>query len=78
MSLISLVQLHIHHVQVIQHVLKQTILFGMLSMLPYLAYMMALYLLVDRWRLGRAIGGAVLCWALAAVLLIVAWEQFVV
>ncbi len=39
---------------------KQTIHFGIWSLIPYLVYLVALYILVDRYRLSIALGLAVL------------------
>jgi uncharacterized membrane protein (GlpM family) len=58
--------------------LKQTILFGILSMLPYLAYMVVLYLLVGRWRLGWALAAGVASWAISAAALVVIWQRVAV
>ncbi|MBC8450461.1 MAG: GlpM family protein [Chloroflexi bacterium] len=57
------------------HELKETILFGMCSLLPYLAYLTALYWLVDRLKLELALVGAVACWVVAAIVLIVLWNR---
>ncbi len=53
--------------------LKATIRFGMVSLLPYCAYMMVLYVLVDRVRLPLALAGATLAWLLGAALLVRFW-----
>jgi membrane protein GlpM len=55
--------------------LKETIRFGMWSLVPYFVYLMVLYLLVDRFRLPVALAIAVTCWLFAAVLLIVLWKN---
>ena len=55
--------------------LKQTILFGMASMVPYFVYLLALYFLVDRFSLGVSLLLAVLCWGLVASLLVLVWSQ---
>jgi membrane protein GlpM len=56
--------------------LKTTLLFGMWSLLPYAAYLLAVYLLLDHWGLSGALLGAVMVWVLAAGLLIVLWSWF--
>ena len=43
-------------------------------MLPYLVYMLALYVLVTRVKLIPALLGATLCWAGAALVLVVVWN----
>jgi uncharacterized membrane protein (GlpM family) len=55
--------------------LKSTIVFGMLSLIPYLSYLIALYLLVDRLRLVPALLGATACWFVVAILLITIWNK---
>ena len=55
--------------------LKATILFGMFSLIPYLVYLAALYVLVDRIPLIAALVVAVACWSVAAMILIVTWNR---
>ena len=57
--------------------LKNTIIFSMFSLIPYFIYLLALYYLVDRLRLGVALTTAALCWGLAASLLIILWNRIV-
>lgn len=54
--------------------LKTTLRFSMASMVPYGVYLIALYLLVDRLKFRMALLGAVVCWAVVAVVLIVLWH----
>lgn len=56
--------------------LKQTILFGMLSLIPYFVYLLALYVLVDRFRLVPALLVGTVCWFIAALILILVWNKF--
>lgn len=55
---------------------KQTILFGLGSIIPYAGYLVALYFLADRLPLNTAMLGAVACWIVLAVLLVLVWGQF--
>ena len=55
--------------------LKRTILFGMWSLVPYFAYLVSLYLLVDRHRLATAMLIAVSLWVCTALVLVVAWKR---
>ena len=57
--------------------LKTTIIFSIFSLIPYCIYLLALYYLVDRLRLGYALVTATLCWGLAASLLIILWNRIV-
>jgi membrane protein GlpM len=56
--------------------LKSTIIFSMFSLIPYFIYLLALYLLVDHFRLELALLAAAACWCLAAGLLILLWSHF--
>jgi uncharacterized membrane protein (GlpM family) len=42
-------------------------------MVPYFVYLVALYFLVDRFSLGVSLFLAVLCWGLAASVLVLTW-----
>lgn len=55
--------------------LRRTILFGALSLIPYSVYLASLYVLVGRWTLRASLLGAVLCWTIAAAVLIVIWQR---
>ena len=47
----------------------------MVSVLPYLAYLTALYFLAARLKLGPALLGATMVWFVAAALLVVVWYK---
>ena len=49
--------------------LKQTIRFGMWSLIPYFVYLLVLYWMVDRFRLGISLFVAASCWLVVAALL---------
>ncbi len=55
--------------------LKETILFGMCSLIPYFVYLLVLYFLVDRFKLVVSLLGAVGCWVAAAVVLVALWNR---
>lgn len=55
--------------------LKETIVFGMLSLIPYLVYLVAVYYLVDRLKLELSLLLGVLFWAISAATLILAWNR---
>jgi membrane protein GlpM len=55
--------------------LRETILFGMLSLIPYLVYLVALYLLVGRFRLELALLASIALWAATAAGLILLWGR---
>lgn len=46
--------------------LRMTILFGMWAVIPYLAYLISLYLLLNWLRLPLALAVAVVCWSVTA------------
>ncbi|AGO54657.1 inner membrane protein YdgC [Serratia plymuthica 4Rx13] len=53
--------------------LRTTLIFGMWAVLPYLVYLISLYLFINSMRLSWALSAAVLCWIAAAWLLITLW-----
>ena len=55
--------------------LKATIVFGMWAVVPYLAYLLALYWLVDRLRLVPALAGALLVWCVVAAAAVLLWNR---
>lgn len=55
--------------------LRETIRFGMWSLIPYFCYLAALYLLVDRAKLIVSLAIAVLCWLIAAGILVLLWNR---
>ncbi|MGD1994689.1 MAG: GlpM family protein [Anaerolineae bacterium] len=57
--------------------LRKTILMGMLALIPYSVYLVSLYVLVGRVRLGYALGGATVCWLIVAVILVAVWQRMI-
>jgi membrane protein GlpM len=57
--------------------LKETVLFGMFSLFPYLVYLIALYFFVDRCKLVLALFAAASLWLVAAAMLVVFWSRVV-
>jgi membrane protein GlpM len=57
--------------------LKETIVFGMLSLIPYFVYLVMLYLLVDRLELVPSLLGATVSWIVSATVLLIAWNSIV-
>jgi len=55
--------------------LKATIVFGMWAVVPYLAYLLALYWLVDRLRLVPALAGALLVWCMVTAAAVLLWNR---
>ena len=55
--------------------LKETIRFGMWSLIPYLVYLAVLYLTVDRLKLSASLCTAVLAWFAAAAILLSLWNR---
>lgn len=55
--------------------LKATILFGMWAVLPYLAYLISLYWLVDRLRLIPALLVALCVWTVTAAGAVLLWRR---
>jgi membrane protein GlpM len=55
--------------------LRATILFGMLGVVPYLAYLVAMYLLVVRVRLATALVASTGVWLVVAGALVASWSR---
>jgi membrane protein GlpM len=55
--------------------LKTTILFGLWSVIPYLAYLTSLYWLVDRLRLVPALLVALAIWCVVAAGAVLLWQE---
>jgi membrane protein GlpM len=55
--------------------LRATILFGMLGVVPYLAYLVAMYLLVVRVRLATALVASTGIWLVTAGALVASWSR---
>lgn len=56
--------------------LKATVLFTMWSVIPYMLYLISMYLLVEHVRMQVALGISVGVWVAAAVALIVLWGKY--
>ncbi|CQD77973.1 GlpM protein [Yersinia intermedia] len=55
--------------------LRTTIIFGLWAIIPYIIYLISLYFLINHLRLPLALTAAVLCWVIAAWILISVWSQ---
>ena len=55
--------------------LKETVVFGMLSLIPYLLYLVSLYFLLGRFKLINSLAGATIVWILTAGVLIAVWQK---
>jgi membrane protein GlpM len=55
--------------------LKQTLLFGMFALLPFLIYLVALYLSAGRVKLITALTLASVAWLISATALTILWEK---
>jgi len=58
--------------------LKQTALFGMLSLIPYLAYLMGVYFLADKIEFYQTIMLSVAFWTVCAFGIFVFWNKYIV
>lgn len=56
--------------------LKATILFGVVSLIPYLGYLLSLYGLLDKCRFSTALVGATGVWLVMAIIAIVLWTRW--
>ena len=55
--------------------LRTTIIFGFLAIIPYMVYLLSLYFFIGTMKLPYALFWAVVCWSLAACLLISLWTR---
>lgn len=55
--------------------LRITIKFGLWAIIPYFIYLISLYFFIEHMRLSLALISAVLCWVIAAWILISIWSQ---
>lgn len=55
--------------------LQATLRFSMLSILPYIAYLIALYVLAPKVKLAWALIGAVACWTVVALGIVILWQR---
>ncbi|ENK2091664.1 GlpM family protein [Vibrio vulnificus] len=58
--------------------LRQTALFGLWSLLPYAAYLVAVYYFSYRFSLVTTLSAATVIWLMAASLLIVVWTKVMI
>ncbi|RZP99180.1 GlpM family protein [Vibrio vulnificus] len=58
--------------------LRQTALFGLWSLLPYAAYLAAVYYFSYRFSLVTTLSAATVIWLMAASLLIIAWTKVMI
>ncbi|HBH63822.1 MAG TPA: hypothetical protein DDY51_04500 [Erwinia persicina] len=56
--------------------LRTTIIFGMWAILPYFIYLLSLWYFITIMRLPLALLAAVLCWNMAAWVLIALWSKW--
>jgi len=56
--------------------LKSTIIFGMLSLIPYFVYLLTVYFMIDRYKLIPSLIGGVVTWTIVATILIILWKQY--
>ena len=54
---------------------KNVIIFGMWSLIPYFAYLLTVYYLYNKTNIYYTIGGGLLVWIIAALILIYFWNH---
>lgn len=54
---------------------KATVLFTMWSVIPYMMYLITMYLLVERVKMSVALASAVLAWLSGAAVLVLVWTR---
>ncbi|QHD96401.1 GlpM family protein [Proteus terrae subsp. cibarius] len=56
--------------------LRTTIIFSLWAVIPYMIYLISLYVMINYVKLFTALATAVICWVIAAWLLIQLWNKF--
>ncbi|ATN00187.1 hypothetical protein CRN77_10820 [Proteus vulgaris] len=56
--------------------LRTTIIFSLWAVIPYMIYLVSLYVMINYVKLFTALATAVICWVIAAWLLIQLWNKF--
>jgi len=56
--------------------LKRTLLFGIFALLPFLAYLITLYINTDRMKLEIALSLSGAAWFVSATILVILWKHF--
>ncbi|MBQ0212317.1 GlpM family protein [Proteus vulgaris] len=56
--------------------LRTTIIFSLWAVIPYMVYLISLYVMINYVKLFTALVTAVICWVIAAWLLIQLWNKF--
>jgi membrane protein GlpM len=58
-----------------QNKFRDVIIFGMWSLIPYFAYLITVYYLYDKTNIYYTIGGGLLVWLIAALILVYFWNH---
>ena len=56
--------------------LRTTIIFSLWAVIPYMVYLISLYVMINYVKLFTALATEVICWVIAAWLLIQLWNKF--
>jgi len=56
--------------------LKSTIVFGPLSMISYLTYLICVYILADKYKIEAALLGGILAWTSVSIIIILSGINF--
>lgn len=56
-------------------VLKNTIIFGMMSLIPYFVFLITLYFSIRRYKLEYSLIIASIAWVVIAIILIIFWNM---
>ena len=58
--------------------LKTTVLFGIFSLIPYLAYLICVYILAEKYTLWLNLFISTLIWFIFAAILILIWKRYMI
>lgn len=56
--------------------LRTTIIFSLWAVIPYIVYLISLYVMINYVKLFTALTTSVICWIIAAWLLVQLWNKF--
>ncbi len=58
--------------------LKTTVLFGIFSLIPYLAYLISVYILAEKYNLWLNLFISTVVWFIFAAILILIWKRYMI
>ena len=60
------------------HELRSAVLFGMFAMIPYFIYLLTVFISINRLPLAVGMTLGLLLWCIAAIILVLAWQRWII